>query len=193
MTLVAFPVKPVAPKSEPKRYLGLAESNKILRAHLKRAFPGKKFTVRGSSYSGGSSTDIAWTDGPTLKQVEAVASAYSSRGFDGMIDMSYSKTSWLLPSGEIVTGFSGGTESAAGSVEGYVFPKPHPEAEAVSSGIGYVHCRRTESPAFVETVRTAIARLSGQDLCALLDRAPRWPENDEAARVAKIIPATRAA
>lgn len=110
-----------------------------------------------------------------------------------MIDMSYSKTSWLLPSGEIVTGYSGGTENAAGTVEGYVIPKPHPEAEAVSSGIGYVHCRRTESAAFVETVRAAIERLSGQDRFALLDRAPRWPENDEAARVAKIIPATRAA
>lgn len=193
MTLVAFPVKPVAPKSEPARNIGLAETNKIPRAHLKRAFPGTKFTVRGSSYSGGSSTDIAWTDGPTLKQVEAVTSAYASRGFDGMIDVAYSKTSWLLPSGEIVTVYSNGTENSAGSVEGYAIPKPHPQAEAAHSGIGYVRCSRTESLAFVETVRAAIGKLSGHDLCALLDRAPRWPEDDEAARVAKIIPATRAA
>lgn len=193
MTLVTFPVKAAAPKSEPARYVSLAETNKILRAHLKRAFPGTKFGVRGSSYSGGSSTDITWTDGPTRAQVEAVTDAYSSRGFDGMIDMAYSKTSWLLPTGEIVRGYSHGTENAAGSVEGYAIPKPHPQAEAVHSGIGYVHCRRTESPVFVETVRAAIARLSGRDLSALLNCAPLWPENDEAARVAKITPATRAA
>ena len=192
MTLVTFPVKAVAPKSEPTRYLGLAESNKILRSHLKRAFPGTKFTVRGSSYAGGSSTDIAWINGPTLAQVEAVASAYSSRGFDGMIDMSYSKTSWLLPAGEIVTGYSSGTEGSAGAVEGYVIPKPHPKAEAVHSGIGYVHCRRDESADFVSVVAAALERMSSSERSALLDKVPRWPDS-EAARIAKIIPAPRAA
>lgn len=193
MNLVSFPVKAVAPKSEPVTHLGLAVSNKILRKHLARAFPGTKFRVVGSSYSGGSSTRVAWTNGPTRAQVEAVANAYSNRGFDGMIDMAYSKTSWLLPTGEVVTGYSGGTENTCGSVEAYAIPKPHPEAKAVSTGIGYVFCERTETNEFIAAVGAALDRLSGADLCALLNRAPRWPENNPAACVAKITPAPRAA
>src|SRR5215207_3826357 len=95
--VVSLPSRSASPQNEPTHYLGLAETNKLLRAHLKREFPGVKFSVKGDSYSGGSSTDIRWTDGPTVKQVDAIVSAYSNRGFDGSIDRAYCKDSWLLP------------------------------------------------------------------------------------------------
>ena len=45
------------------KYINLTETNKLIRRTLKEAFPSVKFSVRGRSYSGGSSTDITWTDG----------------------------------------------------------------------------------------------------------------------------------
>ncbi|MBN9458478.1 MAG: hypothetical protein J0I54_17750 [Bosea sp.] len=193
MTVVCFPKEPVAPKAEPVAYLRLAETNKILRQHLAKAFPGVKFRVRGESYSGGSSTRIDWVDGPTKEQVERISSAYSSRGFDGMIDMAYSKTSWLLPDGRIVTGWSEGTEGSMGATPGYVVPKPHPQARAVHSGIGYVFAQREISEAFAAGCLAAYQRQTGRDRCDILNKLRLWPDEEiTGERLAQLIPAPRA-
>jgi hypothetical protein len=62
------------------------ETAQAIRAALKKAFPGVKFSVRTSYASMTSSTDIRWTDGPTQPEVERVTGNFTSRGFDGMTD-----------------------------------------------------------------------------------------------------------
>lgn len=71
------------------------EVAKLVRKSLKEAFPGVKFSVRTDRYSGGSSIRIGWTDGPTEKQVNAVAQRFAGGYFDGMIDYKGSITSFL--------------------------------------------------------------------------------------------------
>ena len=67
-------------------YVSTVETAKMIRAALKRAFPGVKFSVRSDSYAGGSSIDISYTDGPALKSVELIAHAFRGSDFDGMTD-----------------------------------------------------------------------------------------------------------
>jgi hypothetical protein len=69
-----------------RQYLSCAETAKLLRQALKESFPGVKFGVRSSTYSGGASIDISWTDGPTAEQIEKVSSRFEGSYFDGMID-----------------------------------------------------------------------------------------------------------
>jgi hypothetical protein len=183
MNVLSFPVK--ATKPVETKYLGLAETNKLLRQTLKAEFPGVKFTVRGKSYSGGSSTDIAWTDGPTVPDVDAIARPFGYKGFDGMIDMQYSYRQALLPSGRIVCVGTSGTEGSRGTVPAWSEAVPE-GAVPVSSGLSYVFTRRTLSPAFVETVRASLVRLSSRDYCDLLNKAPHVWGADEAERIARI-------
>lgn len=63
-------------------WLGPAQVAKLLRVHLKREFPGVKFSVRSESYSGGSSVRVEWTDGPTEAAVRAVTYHYKGKYFD---------------------------------------------------------------------------------------------------------------
>jgi hypothetical protein len=69
-----------------RKYLSCAETAKMVRDALKEAFPAVKFGVRSSTYSGGASITIKWTDGPTSKQVESVTNSFEGSYFDGMID-----------------------------------------------------------------------------------------------------------
>ena len=123
-------------------YIELAQVSRMLKTRLQREFPGVRFSVRSESYSGGSSIDIHWSDGPTTKQVEAISDAYKSRGFDGMIDMAYSYHHWLLPNGDVVLAGTSGTEGGRGTVPAWECPKPHPDAKAVRLSSGYVSCHR---------------------------------------------------
>jgi hypothetical protein len=66
------------------RYLTQTETNKLIRAALRDAFPGIKFSVTGS---GGNATTVAWTDGPAEKAVEDVARRFEGSSFDGMQDL----------------------------------------------------------------------------------------------------------
>jgi hypothetical protein len=68
------------------RYLSCAETAKMLRQSLKEAFPGVKFSVRSSTYSGGESISVRWTDGPNSDQVEEVSGRFEGSYFDGSID-----------------------------------------------------------------------------------------------------------
>lgn len=62
----------------------LAAAN--MRTLLRRAFPGVKFSVKTSKFSGGDSIDVHWTDGPTSAQVDAITDQFSAGSFDGMDD-----------------------------------------------------------------------------------------------------------
>jgi hypothetical protein len=58
-----------------------------IKRELAQAFPGATFKVRSDSFSGGTSVDIDWQDGPTTKEVEAITGKYQYGSFDGMQDL----------------------------------------------------------------------------------------------------------
>ena len=68
------------------KYLTCAETAKLVRETMKVEFPGQKFSVRSSTYAGGASIRIGWTDGPTAAQVQSVTKIFEGSTFDGMID-----------------------------------------------------------------------------------------------------------
>lgn len=78
------------------RYMSCAETAKLVRTALKEAFSGVTFSVKSRTYSGGASIDVEWTDGPTSKEVEAVAKQYEGATFDGMQDLKSYKSDVLL-------------------------------------------------------------------------------------------------
>ena len=81
--------------------LDCTQAAKNLRIELKRAFPGIKFGVRTSRFSGGDSIDVDWTDGPMLPQVQKFANKYSGGSFDGMTDSyEYSRSPWIAVFGD---------------------------------------------------------------------------------------------
>ncbi|PZN48827.1 MAG: hypothetical protein DIU65_15495 [Proteobacteria bacterium] len=59
---------------------------KNIRALLKRAFPGVKFSVRRERYS---TINIRWSGGPDLKEVWAITDRFRLGYFDGMTDCYY--------------------------------------------------------------------------------------------------------
>lgn len=70
-----------------RKSISLTDTAKLIRETLKVEFPDVKFSVRSKSYSGGSSIDIRWTDGPTSKQVATFTGMFEGASFDGMIDL----------------------------------------------------------------------------------------------------------
>ena len=68
------------------QYFSCAETAKLVRAALKESFPGVKFSVRSSVYSGGASINVSYVDGPEYGQVKAVVGMFEGRYFDGMTD-----------------------------------------------------------------------------------------------------------
>jgi hypothetical protein len=69
-----------------KQYLSCAETAKLVRAALKESFPGIKFSVKSSVYSGGASINVSYENGPTVAQVKAVVNMFEGAYFDGMTD-----------------------------------------------------------------------------------------------------------
>jgi Large polyvalent protein associated domain 29 len=143
-----------------KGWLGIKEGNKLLRKHLAAEFPGVKFSVKGQSYSGGSSTDISWIDGPLQKQVEKIASAYGYKGFDGMIDLQYSYSQYLTPEGRIVCGGTSGTVGSMGTVSPFKI-EPPAGSVPICSGIGYVFCNRKHSVGMYRRAVESVCRKYG--------------------------------
>ena len=143
---------------EKARSLSTVETAKLIRKALRAEFPATKFSVRSSNYSGGSSIDIRWTDGPTSAEVDAISHGFAGGGFDGSIDLYYYVTSWLSPDGTASPARSTGTEDSRGAFSGFDYPRPHPDAELVTFGAHYVFTQR-------ETTLDR-ARI-GRDLCEL--------------------------
>jgi len=78
---------------DPEKYDSRTKGSKNLRQELKDLFPKTKFSVRSSSYSGGDSIDVSWTDGPTTEAVEKISGKYQQGSFNGMEDIyEYSQT-----------------------------------------------------------------------------------------------------
>jgi hypothetical protein len=71
--------------------LSPTETATLMRESLKDAFkkdfPNTKFYVNTNKYSGGSSINVRYSDGPHSSDVEHVAKAYAGATFNGMIDL----------------------------------------------------------------------------------------------------------
>lgn len=63
------------------RHLSLSESGATVRAALKEAFPGVRFSVRTKRYAGGASADVTWTDGPDLAAVQVITQRFEQAEF----------------------------------------------------------------------------------------------------------------
>ena len=64
-----------------------AKAAKSIRAELKEAFPGIKFSVKSEGFSGGDAVNIRYWDAIPTKEVEAITDRYQYGHFDGMTDM----------------------------------------------------------------------------------------------------------
>jgi len=69
-----------------REYISVTDTAKLIRLVLKESFPGVKFSVKSSKYSGGASVDIHYTDGPQEKIIMEAVDCFSGAYFDGMID-----------------------------------------------------------------------------------------------------------
>lgn len=82
------------------RFIPATDVAKLVRKDLRAAFAGTKFSVRTDKYSGGSTINVHWEDGPTVASVEAVVNHYCGATFDGMVDMkSYHSTLVMTENG----------------------------------------------------------------------------------------------
>lgn len=140
-------------------YLSTAETAKLIRAALKRAFPRIKFSVRSSNYSGGSSITVGWKDGPATVAVDAVVKQYSGADFDGSIDLKTGYSCWLLPDGSAVIASHEGTSNSGGHIPAVRQWMPHPEAKLVRFGADFVFTTRDMS---ADLLRRAVARLAAK-------------------------------
>lgn len=146
------------PTTAKARWIDTAEAAKLLRPQLKKTFPGVKFSVRISRYSGGSSIDVAWTDGPTEDQVEKVTHGFSGKRFDGMDDLAYGANSWFCA--------EHGSRPAATYGTGDDRSRPLqsrccPAAELVHFGSNYLFTRRALSAAFTAELRAHVISQAG--------------------------------
>lgn len=141
-------------------YISTAETAKLVRGVLKQKFPGVKFSVRTEN-GGAGCINIKWTDGPTDKLVDTAIGAFKNGGFDGMIDMDYHSTSYMMPDGEVVLGRSGGTRDSGGTVGGYTFEVPE-GAREVSFGARYIFSHRAYSEDFLKRALIGYAHRWGQ-------------------------------
>jgi hypothetical protein len=123
------------------KYLSCAETAKLVKTALKKNFPGMKFSVRSSVYSGGASIDVSWVLGPTTKEVDEIAGQYESADFDGSIDMETHYDHWLLPDGSAIIKSGPGTQGSMGYIPAVENPMPE-GAVPVSFGAHYVQCQR---------------------------------------------------
>lgn len=127
-------------------YLTCAQTAKLVRAALRKGFPGVKFSVRSDTYAGGASIHVKWTDGPQAGAVDEAVSPYAGSTFDGMTDMKTSRQAWLSPDG---TAVRAGGEAPQG-------------ARPVQFMADYVFTERQFSPAYRASLEDAVVFLSGQ-------------------------------
>jgi hypothetical protein len=82
-----------------------ANCSAAIKEELKKVFPGVKFNVTSSNFSGGNSVDVRWNDGPTEDQVNSIIKKYQYGSFNGMEDIyEYSNTREDIPQAKYVHG-----------------------------------------------------------------------------------------
>lgn len=121
------------------RYISTTETAKLIRARLKVAFTDHKFSVRKTHHS---SIDVTTTvnrdDREFYDKVNAELHGFQGQGFDGMIDMSFYKDSWLNPDGSAIIARHPGTVGSMGVYEPEDVPAPDERSELVHFGAHHV-------------------------------------------------------
>lgn len=140
----------------------VAETAGLVRAALKKKFPGTKFSVRSKSYSGGASITVRYIDGPTGKAVEDVAKRYAGAGFDGMIDLKYHHNHFLLPDGTVRWARSYG-HSYDNAKHPYTLDDLPEGTKVVSFGADYVFVEREFSAERRAEIEGEIAAAAGAE------------------------------
>lgn len=81
----------------------VVETGKAIRKALREAFPGVKFSLRGSRGTGYGWFSLSWTDGPTTYAADEITNGFRSSYFDGMTDSTHSipATMYADPDGVI--------------------------------------------------------------------------------------------
>lgn len=146
------------------RYIDTAEVAKLVRKHLKKAFPelpARFFSVRLSRYSGGSSISVNWTDGPTDAEVEKVTHAFGSARFEGMSDCQYSADQWYCDDHGCRTSHTYGGDAFCRT--GIENSRCCAKAELVTMLSGYIHENRRLSPEFEARLEAQVRREAGMD------------------------------
>jgi hypothetical protein len=150
-----------------REYISVTDTAKLVRAALKKAFPGIKFSVVSESYAGGASVDIRWEFGPTEKEVDKIGKQYASASFDGMIDMETSYEHWLLPDGSTRIKSSPGTQGSRGYLP-EIEETPMPEgSKPVRFGAHYVQSQRSLAPRGKYEQENELRIRIAKDMCAL--------------------------
>jgi hypothetical protein len=80
-------------------YITTKDTAKLVRAALKNAFPGVKFSVRMSTGTAAAGMNVSYSDGPTEREVRAITGHYEGRHFNGMTD-DYDDAGAVLVAGE---------------------------------------------------------------------------------------------
>ena len=146
-------------------YIDAADTAILVRTALKKAFPTVKFRVRTDKYSMGASIHVGWTDGPTPKQVEAVAVRFEGGRFDGMIDMAYDVSHYLTDSGDAILRHNPGTVGSRGMDPGYDNPDLAGIFPVVHFGANYIFCDRSFSnPNLREEIKAFIRAVFAETL-----------------------------
>jgi hypothetical protein len=146
-------------KARASHSITAAEAAICLRAVLARKFPGVKFSVRSDG-----SLNVRWTDGPSYREVNAIARAYSFEGFDGMVDCRYQIRRWLARDGSISLAHSPG-HAGGGGTEAVGDPH-HASAVLVNHGPDFVFCTRERSPAAELELARRVAEKWGVEMPA---------------------------
>lgn len=107
-------------KIVPVQDLNTKDIAALIRKALKLKFKGVKFSVTSDH----SAIRVTWTDGPASDRVNEVAGMFETRGFDGMIDMAYGMSFYLLEDGTAVPANCKGTGGSKGSVSAYTNDAP---------------------------------------------------------------------
>lgn len=145
-------------------WLSCTDTAKLVRKTLKGAFPDSKFSVRSSSYSGGASIDVSWTDGPTVRAVDAVVGGFAGANFDGMIDMKFNSTAWLETDGTAHLAHTSGTAGSRGSYPERIESARTPGARLVRFGADFVQTHRELSDETKALLTAEIEAYTGEAL-----------------------------
>ena len=68
------------------RTIGTKETARLVRAALRAAWPGVKFSLRMGTGSAGCWLSVSWSDGPTEIQVRRVTHQFQGHEFNGQTD-----------------------------------------------------------------------------------------------------------
>lgn len=128
-------------KAAKEGHITCSEVAVCLRAVLAMEFPGVKLSVRSDRC-----LNVRWVDGPTAKDVEAIARCYAGEGFDGMIDMRHSISRWLSRDGSMSLAHDSGTQGSMGTAPERIGSAHAPDAVLTSLGSDFVFCERSISP-----------------------------------------------